>query len=73
MKRLLNKLFSTKPKWEFHPAKLQETTEKLKNPARGWYTIYPFLLEEEPDFKELFWCLRKEETLALVIINIGAY
>ena len=73
MKKLLNKLFRTKPKWEFHPAELQETTEQLKNPARGWYTIYPFLLEEEPDFKELFWCLRKKETLALVIINIGAY
>lgn len=73
MKRLLNRLFSTKPKWEFHPAELQGTTEHLKNPARGWYTIYPFLLEEEPEFEELFWCLRKEETLALVIINIGAY
>lgn len=73
MKRLLNKLFDTKHKWEFCPAELSESGEALKNPARGWYTIYPFFLEKEPDFNELFWCLSKEETLALVIINIGAY
>ena len=73
MRRLLSKLFKSKIKWEFQPAELLETTEPLRNPARGWYTIYPFFLEEEPDFEELFWCLRKEETLALVIINIGAY
>lgn len=73
MKKLLNKLFNSKSQWEFQSAEFQEITESVKNPARGWYTIYPFLLEEEPDFEELFWCLAKEETLALVIINIGAY
>ncbi len=73
MKGLLNKLIGTKQKWEFHAAELRESTEELKNPARGWYTIYPFFLEKEPDFEELFWCLQKEETLALVILNIGAY
>ena len=73
MRKLLAKLFKSKIKWEFQPGELLETTEHLNNPARGWYTIYPFLLEEEPDFEELFWCLQKEETLALVIINIGAY
>lgn len=73
MKKLFSKLFHTKSKWEFLQAGLTETIEYQKNPARGWYTIYPFYLEEEPDFQELYWCLRKEETLALVIVNIGAY
>ncbi len=73
MKKLFSRLFQTKPKWNFCAAELTETTDVQKNPARGWYTIYPFLLEEEPDFQELYWCLRKEETLALVIVNIGAY
>lgn len=73
MRRLLSKLFKSKIKWEFQPGELLESSEPLKNPVRGYYTIYPFLLEEEPDFEELFWCLKKDETLALVIINIGAY
>jgi len=60
-------------RWEFRPEEPVETTEELKNPARGWYTIYPFYLEKEPDFEELYWCLSKEETIALVIVNIGAY
>ena len=73
MKKILNKLFASKEKWEFQKAELGEAEIREKNPARGWYTIYPFFLEKEPDFEELYWCLEKEETLALVIINIGAY
>ncbi len=73
MKKILNKLFASKEKWEFQKAELEEAEIRGKNPARGWYTIYPFFLEKEPDFEELYWCLAKEETLALVIINIGAY
>ena len=73
MRRLLNKLFSVNLKWKFHPAEIKISDEVLHNPARGWYTIYPFFLEKEPDFDELYWCLGKEETIALVIINIGAY
>lgn len=73
MKGFLNKLFRQNVRWEFHPEEPVETSEPLKNPARGWYTIYPFWLEKEPDFEELYWCLSKEETIALVIINIGAY
>ena len=73
MKKLLNKLFQAKVNWEFQPAEFRETREVLKNPARGWYTIYPFFAEEEPDWDELYWCLQKEDALALVIFNIGAY
>jgi len=73
MKAFLNKLFRQNVKWEFHPEEPEESSELLKNPDRGWYTIYPFRMEQEPDFEELYWCLSKEETIALVIINIGAY
>ncbi len=73
MRKLLSKLIRPKTTWKFLPGDFIETTGQLLNPARGWYTIYPFFLEKEPDFEELRWCLRKEETLALVIINIGAY
>lgn len=50
-----------------------ESTEYLANPSCGWYRIYPFPLEQKPDFDELYWCLRKDERLVLVIIDIGAY
>lgn len=73
MKGFLNKIFRQNYKWEFRPEEPVETSELLMNPARGWYTIYPFCLETEPDFDELYWCLSKEETLALVIVDIGAY
>lgn len=59
--------------WEFKQAKLTETVNVPDNPARGWYTIYTFMAEEEPDFKAIEWCADSTETLALVIINIGAY
>lgn len=71
MNNLLQKLFE--PKWSFEKAVFAETTKTLPNPARGWYHIYPFLVEEEPDLETVFWGLKPEETLALVIINIGAY
>ena len=73
MRSLLHKLFGSKQTWSFEKAGLIETTEPLKNPARGWYTIYPFFAEEEPDFEKIAWCRESSETLALVIINIGYY
>jgi len=59
--------------WEFKQAELTKTAEPLCNPARGWYTIYTFMAEKEPDFNEILWCSESKDTLALVIINIGAY
>ena len=48
----LFKMLNTKgEKWRFVQADLTETTEELKNPARGWYQIYTFLAEQEPDFE----------------------
>lgn len=26
------------------------------NPARGWYSLFPFTLPDEPDLKELEYC-----------------
>ena len=60
-------------KWYFQQSDLAETTEAFTNPARGWYQIYTFLAEQEPDFEEKKWCLNPEDTLALVLIDIGYF
>lgn len=50
-----------------------EGTERRKNPARGWYSIYTFSVLDEIDPEELRWSLRKDENIALVRINLAAY
>lgn len=66
--------WKTKDKeWYFRQSDLTETTEAFTNPARGWYQIYTFLAEQEPDFEEKKWCLDPEDTLALVLIDIGYF
>lgn len=62
-----------KKRIRFEPASLEESTLYLPNPSCGWYHIYPFAIEQTPDFKELFWCLHPEETIVLVLIDIGAF
>lgn len=57
----------------FNSSEFCEITDDLNNPFRGWYQIYPFCAEKETDFGELIWCLRKEETCAMALIDIGAY
>lgn len=57
----------------FERADLTENTEELRNPARGWYRIYPFRAEQEPDLEETKWCLKENETCALILLDIGAY
>ena len=42
-------------------------------PKEGGNSIYPFTLPDCPDFKELQWCLKAEESLCLVRICIGNY
>lgn len=56
----------------FVPAELQETNRELVNPSRGWYEIYSFNIDEEPDFNELKWCLREKESVILILINLWA-
>lgn len=57
----------------FSSADFYETAEELTNPFRGWYQIYSFCVDREADFQELIWCLKKEETCAMVLLDIGAY
>ncbi len=45
----------------------------MPNPGRGWYQIFHFFIPQKPDFAELFWSLRSDETLAMAVVNIGAY
>lgn len=58
---------------QFEPGMLEESTAYLHNPSCGWYRIYPFELGQKPDFEELYWCLRAEESLVLALVDIGAF
>lgn len=40
---------------------------------RGWYSIYTFQAEQKPDFEDLKWCLQENESMALVIFDIGYF
>lgn len=40
---------------------------------RGWYSIYTFQAEKEPDFEAIKWCLKENESMALVIFDIGHF
>lgn len=73
MKNLFGKFRLREKTWNFIPEDLTETTEELKNPARGWYQIYTFPAEREPDFEEFRWSLDRKDTLALVLIDIGSF
>lgn len=54
-------------------ADLKEGEEILCNPGRGFYRIYNFMVEVEPDFSDSIYEQDVTESLALVIINIGSY
>ena len=57
----------------FKVAMLRESKGLVPNPCRGWYQVHYFHVPEKPDFEELRWCLRENESLAMVVIHIGAY
>lgn len=59
--------------WKINVAELVERPEDISNPCRGWYQIYTFQADTEPDFGELEWCLDRKDTLALVFVDIGGY
>ena len=74
MRIALPKLFAQKQKWIFCPGDLIESINELDNPMRGWYRIFPFWAQEDVDTAVLSKnCKADADTLALVIINIGAY
>lgn len=58
---------------KFRPSDLEEYIGAIPNPSRGWYQIFTFYIPQQPDFQELFWSLRKDESLAMAVIHIGAY
>lgn len=57
----------------FNSADFCERTEELHNPFRGWYQIYSFCVENDPQLCDLIWGLKKEETCAMVLLDISAY
>lgn len=62
-----------KGKFVLEKADLTESTDQLNNPGRGWYQIYTFYLPEVIDYQSLRGSLNPDESLSLVIINIGKY
>ena len=52
---------------------LTESKDNLKNPGRGFYQIHSFDLSQEIDFAELVWCVAKTDSIALLLVDIGAY
>lgn len=60
-------------RWKFQKSDLVESNAELKNPARGWYQVYTFPVEEVCRTDELVWRCNGEDTLALVLMDLGAY
>lgn len=73
MKNLFRRWSAGPKRGYFEEADLTEVTEEFPNPARGWYQIHTFRIEQEPDFDELEWCVHKRDTLALVLMDIGFF
>ncbi len=73
MRMVLPKLLPKKKKVIFQKADFYECANALNNPARGWFQLFPFYAHEMPDFDKMKWCDSSDNTLALVIINIGAF
>lgn len=59
-------------KWGFAAEELREYTGPVKNPARGWYQLHTFQIEDEPDMYELEWCIDGNDSLAMIVIDIGS-
>lgn len=66
------KLFS-REQWHFQEEITKESAGELINPGRGWYQVYGFDVSTEPDWEELRCCLNPSESLALLLLDIGAY
>lgn len=64
--------FTNKRAAAFQSAALCEAAGNVPNPGRGWYRIYTYILGGGENY-ELPPALYEGETLALVLIDIGAY
>ena len=63
-------IFGKNRKRKFQKNRLQESLEPVNNPGRGWYRIYTYDLSQE--LPELYIAC-EEETIALLLIDIGAF
>ena len=63
----------TADRYYFQPAVEKNACRCMPNPMRGWYSIYTFQADQVPDFEELKWCLKPDESMALVIFDIGCF
>ena len=70
MIRILNKLNKYKA---FHKADLKETADDLVNPARGWFNLYSFELDKDPEEFEKECELDSKNSLVLLLVDIAAY
>ena len=70
MIRILNKLNRYKA---FHKADLKETVDNPVNPARGWFSLYSFELDKDPDEFEKECELDSKNSLVLLLVDIAAY
>lgn len=69
MTRLFKKLAG---KAHFEPAVFTETLVNLCNPCRGWYQMFCFLIEKEPDFQPIDRLPDYEDSMVQLVIDIGA-
>lgn len=56
----------------FKSADFEETQMNIKNPSRGWYKVFNFQIDEEPNFEFAKMDMASSDSLALVLIDIGA-
>lgn len=67
--KLFQKIFNNTG---FKCAELAETLYPLNNPCRGWCRLYYYMPEEEPDYSQLDAVCSHEDSVVLLIIDIGA-
>lgn len=70
----MNKVTSkTFKKISFKADKFKECTDEFTNPNRGWYQIHSFDLGEPVSMVDREYTLNNNDSLALVLIDIGKY
>ena len=60
-------------RWNQKAAVFTENTTETVNPARGFYSIFPFRLDEACDLSNMEYSLKKNQYLCLVEISIAGY
>ena len=60
-------------KTKFKAARFVETGDELRNPERGWYQIHTFVLSDDITMVDREYTLNNLDTVALLLIDIGAY